>query len=74
MRAVEEVEAAGLFGKIRTGGTEPGAYPPASRLAEQLSVLVEADLGFKATAGLHHAWPAVGRNDRGETPCPSTAS
>lgn len=26
-RAVEVVEAAGLLGKIRTGGTEPDAYP-----------------------------------------------
>ncbi len=66
VQAVAEIEAAGLFGKLRTGGTEPDAHPPASRLAEQLSVLVEADLGFKATAGLHHAWPAVGRNDRGD--------
>ena len=41
--AVAEVEAAGLLGKLRSdgGGTD--------RLAEQLSVLVEADLGFKIT-------------------------
>ena len=51
------IEAAGLHGKIRTGGVEPAAYPSADQLAEQLSVLVEADLSFKATAGLHHAWP-----------------
>ena len=29
--------------------------PPADQLASQLSVLIEADLPFKATAGLHHA-------------------
>ena len=66
VRAVEEVEAAGLYGKIRTGGVEPDAFPTAAQLAEQLSILVEADLSFKATAGLHRAWPSTGRNDRGD--------
>jgi len=56
-RAVETVEAAGLFGKIRTGGLEPADSPSTGQLSRQLSVLVEADLPFKATAGLHHAWP-----------------
>lgn len=55
LQAVEVIEAAGLRGKIRTGGVEPEMRPSAERLAEQLSVLVEADLSFKATAGLHHA-------------------
>jgi hypothetical protein len=64
--AVEVVEAAGLFGKIRTGGVNPEDYPTADRLADQLSVLIEADLPFKATAGLHHAWPSEGRNTRGQ--------
>lgn len=64
--AVEAVEAAGLYGKIRTGGVEPELYPTATRLAEQLWILVEADLGFKATAGLHHAWPNVARSDSGQ--------
>lgn len=63
--AVEAVEAAGLNGKIRTGGVEPEDYPSATQLAEQLSVLVEADLPFKATAGLHRAWPNEGRNAAG---------
>ncbi len=56
-RAVEEVEAAGLLGKIRTGGVDLSLIPTARQLARQLSVLIEADLAFKATAGLHHAWP-----------------
>lgn len=64
-QALEVVEAAGLYGKIRTGGTEPEAYPTASRLAQQLAVLVEADLPFKATAGLHRAWRNVGHNTAG---------
>lgn len=64
-RAVETVEAAGLLGKIRTGGVEPEMYPSADALAGQLSVLIEADLPFKATAGLHHAWPNESANERG---------
>jgi hypothetical protein len=59
-RAVEEVEAAGLFGKIRTGSPDDAETPPYEQLARQLSVLVEADLPFKATAGLHHAWRSDG--------------
>jgi hypothetical protein len=59
-RAVETVEAAGLFGKIRTGSPDDAQTPPYDQLARQLSVLVEADLAFKATAGLHHAWPSDG--------------
>ena len=59
-RAVTEVEAAGRYGKIRTGGLEPADIPSANQLARQLSVLIEADLAFKATAGLHHAWTSGG--------------
>ena len=65
--AVEVVEAASLFGKIRTGGLEPDAFPTADQLAQQLSVLIEADLPFKATAGLHRAWPNRVTDERGET-------
>jgi hypothetical protein len=59
-RAVTEVEAAGRYGKIRTGGPEGTDTPSVDQLARQLSVLVEADLPFKATAGLHHAWASDG--------------
>jgi hypothetical protein len=59
-RAVEEIEAAGRYGKIRTGGPDVADCPSADQLARQLSVLIEADLPFKATAGLHHAWPSGG--------------
>lgn len=64
-RAAAVVEAAGAYGKIRTGGLEPAAYPSAEQLADQLSALVEADLAFKATAGLHRAWPNTGRDAAG---------
>ena len=65
--AIEVIEAAGLSGKIRTGGVAPDAYPTADQLAEQLSELIEADLPFKATAGLHRAWPNEALDAQGET-------
>ena len=64
--AVEVVEASGLKGKLRTGGVGAAAYPSRAQLAEQLSVLVEADLPFKATAGLHRAWPNDATSAAGE--------
>lgn len=63
--AVEVIEAAGLLGKIRTGGQDPEDHPTADQLAQQLSVLIEADLPFKATAGLHRAWPHLVTDERG---------
>ena len=59
-RAVAQIEAAGRYGKLRTGGPEARDTPSPDQLARQVSVLIEADLGFKATAGLHHALPSVG--------------
>ena len=60
-RAVEVVRGR----RADAGSCGPGAWPrptrpTATQLARQLSVLVEADLPFKATAGLHHAWPTPG--------------
>jgi hypothetical protein len=63
-KAVAVVEAAGYYGKLRTGGLEPVDTPASDQLAHQLSVLIEADLPFKATAGLHHAVALAG-SDRG---------
>lgn len=65
--AVEVIEAASLCGKIRTGGLDPDAFPTADQLARQLSVLIEADLPFKATAGLHRAWRNRVTDERGQT-------
>src|SRR4051794_25942145 len=48
-RAVEVVQAAGWLGKLRTGGPAPTDTPAFAQLARQLSVLVAADLPFKAT-------------------------
>jgi hypothetical protein len=54
--AVELVEAEGLLGKIRIGSGEADQLANAVQLADQLSVLIEADLPFSA-AGLDRAWP-----------------
>jgi hypothetical protein len=61
-KAVAELEAAGLCGKIRTGGPDPVDVPSADQLARQLSVLIEADLPFKTTAGLHRAVVSAGHD------------
>ncbi len=65
--AIEVIEAAELKGKIRTGGVDPAMYPTSDQLADQLHVLVEADLAFKATAGLHRGWPNEGHNADGDS-------
>jgi hypothetical protein len=63
--AVELVEAEGLLGKIRIDGSQAGQLASAEQVADQLSVLIEADLPFSA-AGLDRAWP--GDPSRLETP------
>ena len=40
--------------KMRTGGTEPDAFPTPSSLAYALTACLRAGVPFKATAGLHH--------------------
>jgi len=46
---------AGLRVKIRAGGVTPAMYTPAPDLARFLVACARRDVGFKATAGLHHA-------------------
>ena len=40
--------------KMRTGGTEPEAFPAPEPLAYALTACLRAGVPFKATAGLHH--------------------
>ena len=40
--------------KIRTGGTTPEAFPPASMIVRFVRTCLAANVPFKATAGLHH--------------------
>src|SRR5215211_2724093 len=51
--AIELVESAGLYAKIATGDAEP------RQTAEQLSVLIEADLSFKITSRLSYGCLAL---------------
>jgi len=41
--------------KIRTGGVAAGAFPSVETVAEFLAACAREKVGFKATAGLHHA-------------------
>jgi hypothetical protein len=45
--------------KIRTGGVTVEAFPSVPQLAEGILSLAQAQIPFKATAGLHHPLPAA---------------
>lgn len=48
-----------VFAKIRTGGVTPDLIPDVERVANFIHQCATSNLGFKATAGLHH--PLKGR-------------
>jgi hypothetical protein len=48
------VRALGARAKVRTGGVIPSAIPTAESVARFMRACVDADVPFKATAGLHH--------------------
>ncbi|MEA5627487.1 hypothetical protein [Nostoc sp. UHCC 0251] len=47
----------GISAKIRTGGLSAEAFPTISQLYRFIFACAEAQVGFKATAGLHHPLP-----------------
>jgi hypothetical protein len=53
--ALDEVAAAGLRVKFRTGGLDHDAFPTAAELAEVIAAALDRETPFKCTAGLHHA-------------------
>lgn len=55
LAALDEVAAAGLRLKFRTGGVEPDAFPSSAELATSIDAALDRELAFKCTAGLHHA-------------------
>lgn len=53
--ALDEVAAADLRLKFRTGGADADAFPAAHELAASIQAALDREVGFKCTAGLHHA-------------------
>lgn len=54
LSAIASAKRANLFAKIRTGGVTSDLIPPASDVARFIAACAKADVGMKATAGLHH--------------------
>lgn len=55
LAAADEVAAAGLGLKFRTGGLEASAFPATHALAGWIDAALDRETAFKCTAGLHHA-------------------
>ena len=55
LAALDEVAAADLRLKFRTGGVGADAFPSAVDLAAAIDAALDRELPFKCTAGLHHA-------------------
>ncbi|WP_084622762.1 hypothetical protein [Nocardioides sp. CF8] len=53
--AADEVAAAELRLKFRTGGTEAHQFPSAGQVAAWIDAALDRELAFKCTAGLHDA-------------------
>ncbi|PUA82615.1 hypothetical protein C7S10_02460 [Nocardioides currus] len=53
--AADEVAAAELRLKFRTGGVEAHLFPTAGQVAAWIDAALDRELSFKCTAGLHHA-------------------
>lgn len=55
LAALDEVAAADLRLKLRTGGVSADLFPSATDLATAIVAALDRELPFKCTAGLHHA-------------------
>lgn len=55
LAAADEVAAAELRVKLRTGGPDPATFPSATALVAWIDAALDRELPFKCTAGLHHA-------------------
>jgi hypothetical protein len=67
--ALDELGAAGLRLKLRTGGPDADAFPAPHELAGCLEAALDREMPFKCTAGLHravrHEDPATGFSHHG---------
>lgn len=54
IQAIRHAQRSNAFGKIRTGGMTPDLIPSAECVARFIETSANHNLGFKATAGLHH--------------------
>lgn len=55
LAALDEVAARGFSVKFRTGGVEQAAFPTCAELGAAIEAVLDRELTFKCTAGLHHA-------------------
>ncbi|CAA9377146.1 MAG: hypothetical protein AVDCRST_MAG32-1303 [uncultured Nocardioides sp.] len=55
LTAADEVAAADLRLKFRTGGLDPALFPTAAELASWIDAALDRETPFKCTAGLHDA-------------------
>lgn len=63
---IEVSRSMGRQVKIRTGGLEASAFPSTEKVLRFLAIAAEHEVGSKATAGLHHPFPAPRRAHAGE--------
>ncbi|MBD1913861.1 MULTISPECIES: hypothetical protein [unclassified Leptolyngbya] len=54
---LKALKGTGAFAKIRTGGIKAEAFPTVTQLSQFILACADAEVAFKATAGLHHALP-----------------
>jgi len=58
---IKAIGAEGAFAKVRTGAVTADGFPASHHLARFIVTCAEEDVGFKATAGLHHPLRSVNR-------------
>jgi hypothetical protein len=56
---LDDIQRAGCFAKLRTGGVKPEMVPSVTDVAAFILTCAERRLPFKATAGLHHPVRAI---------------
>lgn len=58
---IQAIGAEGALAKVRTGGITADGFPSAQNLARFIKTCADEDVGFKATAGLHHPLRSIHR-------------